>query len=129
MRGRPEEHDCEEDEGGQRQVPGRRRPADERRDRACSSADDDVLRRRAFEEARVDEDVEEVAREREDRGQDVDDTGKEHEREGRQGEAELEGIRRRHSSRGYRAGACALAHQPVDIGVEHVVQGAGAAAR
>ena len=65
VRRRPEEDDQEEPERGQAEVPGRGCVADERRHRAGRAADDDVLRRRALQPAGVDEDVEEVADERE----------------------------------------------------------------
>ena len=114
---------------GSASEPGRGRPADERRDRAGGAADDDVLRRRALQPAGVDEDVEEVADERERRRQDVDAGGEDRERERRQREAELERVRRRDPVRGHGPRPRALPHQPVDVAVEHMVEGARAAAR
>src|SRR5205085_2886813 len=78
----------------------RRCPAHERRHRARRAADDDVLRRRAFQPACVDEDVEEVADEREHRGQHVHGACEEDERECRQREPELEGAAGSDSARG-----------------------------
>ena len=128
VRRRPEEDDQEERDRRQSQVPGRGRPADQRRDRAGGPADDDVLRRRALQPAGVDEDVEEVPDERQRRGQDVDRAGEQHERERRQREPELERVRRRHPAGGDRPRARPLAHQRVDVAVDHVVERAGAAA-
>ena len=128
MRRRPEEDDQEEPERRQRQVARRGGEADERRNRAGGAADDDVLHRGALEVARVDDDVEEVADEREDRGQHVDRAGEQRERERREDEAELQRARRRDPARGDRAALGARAHQPVDVGVEHVVEGARASA-
>ena len=62
VRGRPEEHDEEQPERRKREAARRRRVADERRYGARGPADDDVLRRRALEPARVDDDVEERCR-------------------------------------------------------------------
>src|SRR5258708_9548536 len=53
------------------QVPRRGRPADQRRNGSRVTADDDVLRRRPLQPARVDEHVEEIPREGERRGQDI----------------------------------------------------------
>ncbi len=64
MRRRPEEDDPERPEGLGREAAGRRGPADERRDRAGGTADDDVLRRQRLEPDRVDEDVAEQPGER-----------------------------------------------------------------
>ena len=129
MRRRPEEDDQEEPERRQAEVPGGGGVADERRYRAGGAADDDVLRRRALQPARVDEHVEEVPDESERGGQDVDGAREQDEGERREDEPELERARRRHAARGDRALLRPLAHQPVDVRVEHVVERAGAAAR
>ena len=126
---RPEEDDEEERERRQRERAGSGRPADERWHGARRAADDDVLRRRALEPARVDEHVEEVAHEGEHGRQDVHRAGEQRERERRQREAELERVLGREAVRRHGAPARALAHQPVDVAVEHVVEGARAAAR
>ena len=82
----------------------------------------------ALEVARVDDDVEEVADEREHRREHVDRAREQRERERREDEAELERPRCRDPARGDRAALGALAHQPVDVGVEHVVERARASA-
>ena len=122
MRRRPEEDDQEEPERGQRQVAGRGGEADERRHRPGGAADDDVLHRRALQIARVDDDVEEVPDEREHRCQHVDGACEQRERERREDEAELERPRGRHAARGDRSLLGARSHQPVDVGVEDVVE-------
>ena len=90
MRRRPDEDDREEEQRRDPDVPGRRGPADERRHGARGAADHDVLRRRALQPARVDDDVEEAADEREDRGEDVDRAREQNEGERQQREPELE---------------------------------------
>ena len=94
MRRRPHEHDREQGQRRERDVPGRCRPADERGHRAGRPADDDVLRRRALQPARVDEDVEQVAGEREQGRRHVDRHAEQHERRGRERQTELERLRR-----------------------------------
>ena len=77
---------------------------------------------------RVDEDVEEVADERQRSREDVHGTGEQREGERRERETELEGVL------GRKAVGCdgppprPLAHQPVDVAIEHVVERARAAA-
>ena len=88
VRRRPVEDDQEEQDRRQsrcRPVAGR--PADERRKRARGAADHDVLRRPALEPARVDEDVEVVADEREHRGEHVRRVREQRERERRRAPA------------------------------------------
>src|SRR6266540_4024131 len=84
VRRRPEEDDQEQEQRRQRQAPRHGRPADERRHRAGRAADNDVLRRRALEPARVDEHVEEVPDQGEHGRQHVHARGEQHEREGRE---------------------------------------------
>jgi hypothetical protein len=122
VRRRPEEHDEEEPKSRQRQRSGRRRIADERRDGAGGASDDDVLRRRALEPAGVDEDIEEVADEREDRGQHVHGGPEERERESREEDSELEGLLRRHPTGRDRTSFGTASHERVDVAVEHVVE-------
>ena len=90
VRGRPEEDDQEEPEGRQGQVPCCGGEADERRNRSRGASDDDVLDNGALQVTGVDDDVEEVADEREDRGEDVDRAREEREGQRRENEAELE---------------------------------------
>ncbi len=128
MRRRPEEDDQEEQQRRQRQRAGRGRPADDRRNRPGRAADDDVLRRRALQPAGVDEDVERAADERHHRGEQVDPAREHDERERQQREPELERPRGSDATRGDRPRLRPLAHELVDVRVEHVVQRGGAAA-
>ena len=123
----PEEDDREEQERRDCDVAGGRRPADQRRDRAGGAADDDVLGRRALQPARVDEDVEEVAGQREQCGEHVDEAREQYERERREREPELERPRR-HDTLGCDGTAVGTTHVPVDVAVEHVVERARTAA-
>ena len=127
VRRRPEEDDQEEEERRHGQIPGRRGPADQRRHRAGSPADDDVLRRRALQPARVDEHVEQVPHEREHGGQDVDEAREQDERESREREPELERVLGRDAIGGDRPPRSAP-HRAVDVAVEDVVERARAAA-
>ncbi len=110
-------------------LPGRRGPADERRHGARGSADHDVLRRRALQPARVDDDVERAAGEREHGGEDVDGAREQDEGERQEHEAELERAARGDASRGDRPRLRPLAHERVDVAVEDVVERRRAAAR
>jgi hypothetical protein len=76
---------------------------------------------------RVDEDVEETAREREDRCEDVHEAGEDDEGEGGEREPELEGALHRHAARRDRT-LVGAAHVHVDVAVEDVVQRTGAPA-
>ena len=108
---------------------GRRRVADERRNSARSASDHDVLRSRALEPAGVDEDVEEVADEREHRGEDVHGRREERERDRREQDPELERLLGRDATGRDGTLFRAAAHERVDVAVEHVVQSRRAAAR
>ena len=127
MRRRPEEDDREEQQRRNGDVPGGCGPADQGRDRAGGAADDDVLRCRALQPARVDEDVEEVAGQSQQRRQHVDEACEQHERERRERQAELERPGRRDAV-GRDGTAVGSPHVPVDVPVEHVIERAGAAA-
>ena len=83
----------------------------------------------ALQPTGVDEDVEEAADECEHGREDVDDAREEDERERGEDEPELERARRRHATGRDGPLLGALAHQPVDVAVEQVVERARAAAR
>ena len=85
---------------------GRAREADQRRHRAGGAADHDVLRGRPLQPPRVDEHVEEVPGEREQRGRQVDERVEQDERERRQRQAELE--RARGGTRPDATGRCSV---------------------
>src|SRR5206468_9012152 len=71
MRRRPEKDDREQEPRREIEGAGDGGPTDKRWDRARSATDDDVLRGRALEPDRVDEDVEDRAAERERRRQQI----------------------------------------------------------
>ena len=123
---RPVEDDQEEEERGQGEVPRRRRPADDRRDRPRCPADHDVLRGRALQVPRVDDHVEEVPEDGEECRENVREAREDDEREGRECEPELERTLRRDASGCHRSPVRA-AHVLVDIPVEDVVESGGAA--
>ncbi len=128
MRRCPEEDDPEHHERGPAEVARGARVADERRHGARGAADHDVLRRRPLQPARVDEDVEEIAAEREQRGGEVHQRVEQNERERRERDPELERELGGDPSRGDRALGGSLAHQLVDVAVEVVVERRRAAA-
>ena len=129
MRRRPEEDDQEQPQRRQCEVPGRRRIADQWWHCTGSAADDDVLRRPAFQHTRVDDDVEEIPHQCESGRQDVHRRREKNERERGQRETELERERNGHPIGGERTRARSISHQPVNVAVEHVVQRRRAAAR
>ena len=128
VRRRPDEDDREEEQRRDSDVPGRGGPAHERRHGAGSSADHDVLRSRPLQPARVDDDVEQTAHQGEDGREDVHRAREQDEGERQQREPELERPARRHPARRDRARPRPLAHQRVDVPVEHVVEGRRTAA-
>ena len=69
MGGRPEEDEQEKQDGEQRDIAGRRGPADQRWERAGGTTDDDVLRGAALQPYGVDQHVEQD-RDGQDRGGD-----------------------------------------------------------
>ena len=120
MRRRPEEDHAEEGKGCRVQGARRRGPAHERGYRSGGAADDDVVRRRALEPDRVDEDVDERARERKRRGEQVRPGPQHPEREPVQRDADDQRVRGRDPSA--RDGAAARAgHLGVDVAVEPAV--------
>ena len=108
--------------------PGHRRPADQRRHGAGGAADHDVLRRAALQPDRVDEHVAEEAGEGQRGGQRVDRQRELDQRQAREHAAEQQRRARGDAARGDRPGGRAL-HLRVDVAVEPVVDGAGAARR
>ena len=125
---RPVEDDQEEEQRRQREVARRRRPADDRGHGAGRSADDDVLRRRALEPARVDDHVEEpFPKTASSAARHVREARQHDERERRQREPELEGALGRDAAGGDGPPVGAL-HVLVDVAVEDVVQRRGATA-
>jgi hypothetical protein len=107
----------------------RRGVAHERRHGARDAAEDDVLRPATLQVAGVDDDVEEIADEREHRRQEVRGRCQQRERRRREREPELERARRREPAGRHRARRRPRPHQLVDVAVEHVVERSGAAAR
>ena len=109
-------------------LPGHGGPADDRRQRAGGAADDDVLRRRALEQHRVDDDVEADRQQGQERREQVDEPGHDHERDDAEHDPEddrplgldLVGRQRPASGPG---------HQQVDVAIEVAVDGVGAAGR
>ena len=129
MRRRPVEDDQEEEERRQREVARRSGPADERRHRAGGPADDDVLRGRALELARVDEHVEEFPASASSAARTLTklaSTTKESAESARPNSSARAGATRPEAT-GRRSVRVRM--WTVDVAVEHVVQGAGAAAR
>ena len=122
MRRRPVEDDGEQDQGRQRDVARHGRHADDRRQGPRRPADDDVLRRRPLEQHGVDDDVEADRQQGQEGGQQVDQERQLGERDDPQGEAEDEGVLRRHGMRRERPAAGA-GHQRVDVAVQVLVDG------
>ena len=107
---------------------GRGGVADERRNRARGASDDDVLRGRALEPARVHEDVEEVSDECEHRGEHVHRGREERERDRGEQDPELERLLGRDAAGGDGPRLGPAPHEGVDVAVEQVVQRGGASA-
>ena len=95
MRRRPDEDDREQHEGLERDRARHGGLADHRREGARGAADDDVLRRRALQPHRVDDDVEEDREGEEARGEPVGDEPEHQHRAGRKRQAEGERLVRR----------------------------------
>ena len=129
MWGRPEQHDREQPRRAHAHASPGRRPPRERRDRARSPADHDVLRRSALEPDGVDEHVERASGHREYCGQQVVEGGQDDERERQQAQAEGDGAARRDPACRHRPVGRARTHQAIDVAIEHVVERARAAAR
>ena len=121
---RPQEGDEEEHDALDGDTIGDAGPADHRRESAGSTADDDVLRRRALQPHRVDHHIEED-RECEQAGrQPVDDDAENADGKGRQRHAERQRFLRRDLARRDRPLRRA-GHDSVDIRVVPHVEGAG----
>ena len=100
-------------------------PPHDRRDRAGSAPDHDVLDGPALEPERVDEDVEEQAADRQCRGQHVDPESQEHEGGQAERDAEEQGVAGRDPAVGQRA-ASRAEHSSVEVAVDPAIDGAGA---
>ncbi len=121
----PEEDDKEEDDRRPGQRAGDSGPADQRRETTGGAAPDDVLRRTSLQDERVPEHVEDVRRQREDRGEPVDRSAEQHGGSHAQREAEHQ----RRPGRDLVArqwSAPGPEHLLVDVTVDHAVQGVGA---
>ncbi len=122
---RPVEDEGEEEERGDLHAPGHRRPADDRRERARSAPDHDVLGRGALQDHRVDDDVEGDGQQRQEGRDEVHEVGKQGDRDDPQHDPEddrllgLDRLRRERPAPGPR-------HEEVDVAIEVLVDRVGA---
>ena len=123
---RPEKDDGKEIHRRQIQAAGYRRPADQRRNRAGRAADDDVAGRSAFQPQGIDENIEQAGAKGQPGGQPVHPEGQQGESGGVQRNAKGQGVSGFHPFSGHRA-ASGAPHIPVNVPVEEVVDGVGAA--
>ena len=120
-----QKHDREERRAAERDAAVRRGPADERRQRARHRTDQRRERRPALHR-RVDDQIDDDRRERQQRGRDVGARGQQREPAGREPEAERRGFGRRDAAVRQRTRPRA-AHQRVGVALVHLVQHGGAA--
>ena len=120
MRGRPEEDDCEQHPRGCREIVAHGRPPHEYRNRARSTADDDVLRGPGLEPQRVHEDVEQRRTHREQCCEQVRCGREQYEGDDIQRDAEHERGRRRDLTLRKRT-AVRAAHQLVAVPLEQSI--------
>ncbi len=126
MRRRPDEDDQEQHEGFEADAARGRGPADHRRYGAGSAANDDVLRRRALEPHRIDENVEADGEREQRSGDPIGHQPEAEHRAQRQHHAERARFLRAHQSARDRARGGAR-HLRVDIGVVPHIERAGGA--
>ena len=99
---------------------GDRRPADDRRQRPGRATDDDVLGRRPLEQHHVDDHVERDRQKRQERRDEVDEVGHDHEREDAERQPEHHGALGLHLVGGQRASP-RPGHEQVDVAIEVAV--------
>ncbi len=116
MRWGPQEDQREEHERKPADVSRHRGPADQGWKRAGGSTDDDIERRSALQQHRVDEDVEQAARECQRGGQRVHGEAEDEDRRGDQGDAEGQRLPRKDPPGRQRA-AARPRHDAVDVAV------------